>query len=90
MNIKLREDERYIFFMDGIYALLHSIKRFELGDSIDLYDYKISACVYDLTEYSWATKEMAMQLCKIIKDEFPDNDIDWDATEGYITQKYDT
>jgi hypothetical protein len=84
MNIKLVEEEQYISFRDSLDDIIYDIRRVDLADSVDLYDYRISFWVYKLSQKKWATKEMVMRLCEIIKEAFPDNDIDWDATDGYI------
>jgi GTPase SAR1 family protein len=84
MNIKLTEEEHYISFTNSFDDVIYDIRRVDLGDTMDLYDERVSTWVYKLTLKKWATKEMAMRLCEIIKEAFPDNDIDWDETEGYI------
>lgn len=88
MRTYLEEEEQFISFRD--YAAdaddepIYDIRRQDLNETFDMDNKKISAWVYRLCAMQWITRDMLERLCDIIKDEFPDNDIDWKETEIYI------
>lgn len=77
-EIKL-EDNALVFYAgtDDIYTIPRNDLASKLNDGV-------SEWIHQLSEKSWATSELLKDVASKIKQEFPDNDIDWEQTDLII------
>jgi hypothetical protein len=91
--VKAIINNRFVYYADGK-DILYIIPIEELGQVAPYYrvgkdPYLFSYWVFELAklEWEWVTSELLMELCHIIKNEVPKNDIDWEATEVIARMK---
>ncbi len=78
-EIKL-EDGSLVFYDENgedFYSIRHDLLADKMSDGD-------SEWINQLSEKSWATKATLQQVADIIKQEFPDNDINWVTTNRII------
>ncbi|ALI98569.1 DUF3987 domain-containing protein [Rufibacter tibetensis] len=84
MTVTVEIEPQYVSFLNEGGDIIYDIRRAELGDANKYPQGYISTWVFDLAPKSWVTRELVLGLCEFIKQEVPDNKIDWEATYAYI------
>lgn len=79
-KIKLKDGS--LVFYDEAGDEIYSIPQDSLGDKMDDGD---SEWINQLSEKSWATRSLLQEVADKIKEQFPDNDINWETTNKIIS-----
>jgi len=83
MKIEIKENNVNIYNNNRT-ELIYSIPKDTLADVIYYDDYYISDWINQLIGKTWVNTPTLYELAKLIQQEFPNNNIDWDVTYKMI------